>query len=308
MRHRKNFWGMFAVLVFAFLLAGCGDNGDSSNERDQSVYQPTLMPSLQATPMPAQDRTVSASVDGNGTSQATNQRIVIKSAELTITVENPAETVQEITQFAENTGGWIISSNVMTSNDVMTGEISIRVPAEQFTSAIESIKSSAIQVDSETVLGQDVTQEYTDLESELVNLELAEAQIQGFLELAEDTDAVLRVHDKLITVHGQIETAQGRLNYFSDSAAYSSIAVNLAQPEPEPEPIEKPAKKEDKGWQPSRTLENAWGSFVALMQVIADILIWVIVFFVPILLVLVVIVSPVWFGWRYWQRRDSLGN
>jgi hypothetical protein len=153
--------------------------------------------------------------------QETQIRMVIKNASLSIVVEEPSVTMDLISSLAERLGGYVVSSNlyrVQTDSglDIPQASISIRVPAEYLDQALGEIKSGAGQVLSENVSGQDVTQEYTDLESRLKNLERAEEQLAEILEASFETEDVLNVYNRLVEIREQIEVIKGEMKYAED--------------------------------------------------------------------------------------------
>jgi hypothetical protein len=77
------------------------------------------------------------------------------------------------------------------------------------------------------VNSQDVTAEYTDLNSKLVNLEAAEKQLQEIMDSANRTEDVLSVYSQLVATREQIEVIKGQMKYYEQSAALSAISVQL---------------------------------------------------------------------------------
>lgn len=125
--------------------------------------------------------------------QDLDQRIVIKNASLQIVAEDVPTAINSITQLAETMGGWVISSSTSkstrsTGEEVISGAIAIRVPAAQLNTALTQIKQQAASLDSESVTGTDVTQEYTDINSQITNLQAAERQLQALFDRAQSTD------------------------------------------------------------------------------------------------------------------------
>lgn len=153
--------------------------------------------------------------------------------------------------------------------------ITIRVAAERLDQALQMIKSGAEQVQSESVNGQDVTQDYVDLSSQLTNLQAAEHQLQEIMSRATKTEDVLRVYNELVRVRGEIETTQGRLRYYDEASSTSSIQVTVT-----PTPIVQPV--EIGGWRPLETARNAFQALVNLLQGAADVAIVVVIFAVPL--------------------------
>ena len=80
-------------------------------------------------------------------------------------------------------------------------DITIRVPAEKLNDALSRIKNESDQEPlSQGIDSQDVTKDYTDLQSILHNEEATEAQLQKFMEQATTTEDVMRVYSELVQV------------------------------------------------------------------------------------------------------------
>lgn len=233
--------------------------------------------------------------------ESVQTRIVLKNASLTLVVDDAQASLQSITQLAETMGGWVVTSNTSktTTNagiEVAYGSITIRVPAETLNDVLNQIKTGAISVDQENVTGQDVTQEYIDLTSQLGNLNAAEVQLQSIMEAARNTDDVLTIYNELVRIRGEIETTQGRIRYYEESAAYSSVSVSLT-----PQALE--TTIQIAGWSPGRTAENALASLINILRLAADLLITVAILVIPLLLIFGI---PVWLLYRTMKRRGII--
>jgi hypothetical protein len=198
-------------------------------------------------------------------------RIILKSASLQIVVDDAAASLTSIAQMAADLGGWVVNSStsqvLLASGDkVARGNITVRVPAAKLDDAMNRIKSGAGTVNSESVSGQDVTQQYVDLTSRLKNLQAAEEQLRSIMTDARKTEDVLNVYDQLVKVRGDIETTKGQIQYYDEASAYSSIAVDVT-----PKAIETPIQIA--GWSPGRTAQDALSTLVNALHFIADLLI-----------------------------------
>ena len=232
------------------------------------------------------------------------ERIVIRNANLVIVVEDPSASTVSISELAEQMGGYIVSLNVYQSTygdgvSATHASITIRVPAEHLNEALAEIKDASIEVRSENISGQDVTQEYTDLESQLRNLEAAEEElreIMGSLTKAED---VLRVYENLRQVRQEIEIIKGRMQYYEQSARLSAISVELL-----PDVVSQPLQIGR--WQPEGTAKEALQSLIKAMQFLANAAIWFVVFLLPVLLLLSIPFLVVrWFVIRRRSRKAA---
>lgn len=211
------------------------------------------------------------------------ERVVIRSANLSIVVPAPSESVQEISRLAEEMGGFVVSSNVSqtffqeANVSADRASITIRVPAERLDEALEQIRAGATEVRSENVSGQDVTQEFTDLQSQLRNLEAAEERLLEILENATETEDVLNVFNRLTQNQEQIEIVKGRIQYLSESAALSAISVDLI-PDVAAQPLQ------IGGWQPEGTAKEAFTALIRALRTLGDAAIWAGICVIPIAL------------------------
>jgi hypothetical protein len=230
--------------------------------------------------------------------QPQQERVILKDATLNITVKEVAGRVTEIGMMAEEMGGWIVSSSTSQSeayngDPLVYGNITVRVPADRLTEAMERIKVGAETVNSENVNGRDVTQSYVDLSSRLVNLEAAEIQLQTIMDAAKKVDEVLSVFTQLVTTRGEIESIKGQLAYYSEAAAFSSIQVSV-----NPIPVS-PVTQQTTGWSPLDTIEDALGALIGTVQSAVDTLIFLMIAVLPPLLVIGI---PVYLIFRRFRR------
>lgn len=234
----------------------------------------------------AQVRTTDGSVvDNFAGEQQLAERVVIRSASLSMVVPDPVASVKEISQLADKMGGFVVSSNTsqayFAEADVSAdrGSITIRVPAERLDEALESIKEGATEVRNENVSGQDVTQEFTDLQSRLRNLEAAEERLTEIMASASDTEDVLNVFENLRRVSEEIEIIKGRIQFLSESARLSAISVDLI-PDVAAQPLQ------IGGWRPEGTAKEAFSALVRALRFLGDAAIWSAICILPVGLIL----------------------
>jgi vacuolar-type H+-ATPase subunit I/STV1 len=238
---------------------------------------------------------------GNTTaSTAQTERLVIKNATLSIVVDDATVTVNNITKMAEEMGGFVVSLNTSqtlasSNRKVQSAKMVVRVPAEKLNEALAQIKKTSVEVVSENIAGQDVTSEYTDLKSQLTNLERAEKQMQTFLDQTKNTDETLKVYNQLVSIRQQIETVKGRMKYYEQSAALSAITLTIT-----PNALNIPIQVA--GWRPEGTVKESVEMLVKILQNLADFLIRFGIVCMPFIIVLGV--PSFFFGrwaWKKWM-------
>jgi len=225
------------------------------------------------------------------------QRMVIKNADLSVVVDDPLLKLDNIVALAEEMGGFVVDSNVW-QNTLSGGarvphvNVTIRIPAEHLDESLDRIKDGVSEIISENVSGQDVTSEYTDLESRLRNLEAAEAQLQQIMDEAVKTEDVLQVYNNLVSVREQVEVIKGQMKYFKDAAKLSRVSVDITANE-EPQPLQ------IGGWQPVGVAKDAVEVMINTLQTLGDIAIW---FGLCVLPIGIIIGIPLYFVIRYIRR------
>jgi Domain of unknown function (DUF4349) len=155
---------------------------------------------------------------------------VIKSATVTLEVEEDElqETLQNATSSAEKYGGFVVSTSVSEDEDDPTGSIVVRVPAPRFGDALADLESLGT-VASETVSGQDVTQEFIDLEARLRNYTAQETVLLRLMDRAQSVSDTIRVQNELQRVQLEIERLRGRITYLEDQTSMSTIELRVGE-------------------------------------------------------------------------------
>ena len=234
--------------------------------------------------------------------ERSERRLVIKNADLTIVVKDPITKMDAIASMAESMGGFVVSTTTGESylsdgtTKVPEGSIMVRIPAEKLNDALKEIKADAVDVQNETQSGQDVTKEYTDLESQLKNLNATEKKLTEIMEKAEATDDVLAVFNQLTQIRGQIEVIKGQMQYYEQSVALSAVSVRLIA-DKAIQPIE------IAGWQPQGEARDAVQALVNFFQNFATFLIWLVIFFIPIAAIIIVLIALLWrLGKWLWKK------
>lgn len=275
------------VLAAVLLLSACGGAQPAAAPYPEMAPMATAAPEAPA-PVAGSDAALESYEEAGAREPAQPQaqqppsdRLVIRNAYLSIEVAavNAAETA--IRNRAEQLGGYVVSVQTSGSDEDLRSSIVFRVPAEQFENALSGVEGLANKVFSRNVSGDDVTEEFVDLESRLRNLEATRERLLDLLTRATRVEDALQVNNALTDVQGQIEQIRGRMQYLTTSAAFSTISVDLT---PIPPP---PAIVQEDSWQPMlvarRALADVVGFGQALVELGIVLLVWTPVW-LPVLL------------------------
>ncbi len=146
----------------------------------------------------------------------------------------------------------------------------ITVPSDGFEGALDGLRGLGRRITTDAVKGQDVAEEFVDLESRERNLLAAEESLLGLYDRAESVDDTLDVQRELTNVRGQIEQAQGRIQYLERRTATSRISLTI-------EPVSAAAPPRQ-AWDPTITATRAWDASLRVLQTGATAVISAVVF------------------------------
>jgi hypothetical protein len=270
--------GSSALVLLVLALAGCGGGETEAGAGGISVgreAQRVGAPSGSGSDLAQSDEgAVGAPEDsatiGDPATLGDFGRKVVKTADLGVRSEEVRQSAAQAQQVAAAAGGSVFSSQIYRSEDSVTAQLILSVPSEEFEGVLDELRDLGEKVTTYTVSGQDVTQEYVDLESRERNLRATEESLLRLYSKAGNVEEALSIQRELTNVRGEIELVQGRIKYLDQHTAYSQITLDI-QPVTSPPPP-KPA------WDPGSVAAHAWTASLGVLQAIATALISAIVF------------------------------
>ncbi len=231
-----------SILVFGMIFAGCSktespavETGEVSSRGEEMIAMDEVQAEGAADEAAVEEEAAADTEIQYGEILVAGDRKVIKNAyiELEIVTGEFEETLSKLTNLAEQNGGFISNSQSYSDaeGNMTSGNITLRIPSDKYTSALERVKDMGT-VKSTSSSGQDVTQEYTDLESRLRNYEAQEEVLLDLMAQSKRVTDTLEVQRELSIVQEQIEIIKGRMQYLDDLISFSTIDVFFHEPEP----------------------------------------------------------------------------
>lgn len=258
------------------------DGADMYLAREEMRISPPYMPEPGASP---EDR------------DRVGQKI-IRTGSLMLRVDDAAKQMEALKQLAERMGGFISSANLTDNGGVKTAYATLRVPTDKYRSTVDEAKKLATLVLSEQESGDDVTDQFVDLEARLKAARAEEAQYLEILKTARTIEDTLAVTERLANVRARIEQMDGQMRYLNDKTSFATLSVTMT----EDTRIEAPTKT----WDPGETVRMATRALIETLQGLIDALIAFGVFFIglvlPILLVLGFIAWILMMAWKRFMK------
>ena len=289
---------VFLILILLCFVSNCSklDRAGSTGSAAKNVPEQSAEAQLaKGKNGPAQQVSLKQASDSQSMAEAMNRKI-IRNAELTLEVTTPQDVQRKISSIAESLGGFVVTSESkqrQTAEGAKPGvEISlvIRVPAAQFGAAMDQVRSAGNRVVQEKITGEDVTEEFIDLEARIKTQKALEDQFLEIMKRANKVEDALEVERQIAEVRTEIEKLEGRKRFLENRASLSTITATLQTPAT--------IAVNTSGF--GRDIREAVADSVQIAIAIVLFLIRFVIVMIPIFLLLIL---PLWLLARYFLRR-----
>jgi hypothetical protein len=305
MRNATICFLIFVMVTFV----GCGSELHTSKPQqsrvNESVASLPAGPIRTSTPQAGQAagrpeiQSQTASLQAADSAQTSTQAIerkIIRNAEISIETDSPNDAQRKIAAIAEKHGGFVVTSesreNPGNNQQLPATTVTVvaRVPAAKFGEAVEEIHRLGGRILREKISGQDVTEEYIDLEARIRTKRALEMQFLEIMKQARKVSDALEVQNQLAEVRTEIERLEGRRRFLENQSALSTITIALQTPAPIV------AATTSGFWYGVKT------AFGDGLDTAAEIVLGIIRFVIVMIPVLIFILLPCWFAFK-WLRR-----
>lgn len=302
------------VLSFILLLAGCSggmSNEDSKSSGDMAAKTESMENNTSDEISFSEAEQDSAATDGvsgeqkakTNTAELSVERMVIFNAEMNLRVKKFEKARNALELKAKSYNGYIVqSSSSRYDDEQQSGTMTFRIPQEHFQSFLNDAEGLSVQVYNRQVSGQDVTEEYVDIESRLKSKRAVEARLLDFMKEAKKTEDLLKISTDLARVQEEIEQIAGRKKYLENQSALSTVTITIEENDV---PVPKIDNENLNTWQ---KIKKQFADNINLLLAAGS---GVIVFFVgnlPILLIVGIFVTGIIIIVRRYTRRSENNN
>lgn len=263
--------------------------------------QPASKPQAQAAG--AADNASSGSASGfmaaaGSTEDGLNRKLIYK-ASLTMKVKDYGAAQSEIRDLVTLAGGYILQFSENSTAHELGGQFILKIPAGGFSSFLKDLDKIPVLANTQrNVQGQDVSEEYVDLESRLKAKQILETRYLEFMQKATKTDELVSFTNELGKIQEEIERIKGRMRYIDQNVSFSTVEIRVYQPE---------GKAADETGEEEKTslLEragDAMGASFGFLSRFGQGLVVLVASLLPLLAVLAVVGVP---GWLLYRRGDA---
>jgi hypothetical protein len=218
------------LFCVTLVIAGCGNARETATQEKPVPAAPTekKTPIALAPAGSGSEDTVQQDAAGAASSQEPalpQSRMVIKTASLSLRVRDVDSAFSKAVQLTEGSGGYVQAST-RSAEDGDSAELTLRVPPDQFLPLIKSLDSLGTE-ETKSIGGQDVTEEYYDLDAELTNKQEVRARLFQLLDRAAKVSDAIQVEEQLERVGADVNRIKGRMKYLTAMVGLSTVTLSI---------------------------------------------------------------------------------
>lgn len=309
-KHNK-IWIIIFLLGINLLFSGCASKNTTSITESviDSAPQASMTESKEEMKFDM-DVTQEKEESGNGNIQfnTTNElnRKIIKTGMINLQTKTFEESVQSVIDKVGAIGGFIQNCSIEGNNLYNTygkrsAQLSVRIPNGIFDTFMNESNQFG-NVTSKSIQGEDVTDQYMDVEIRLSTLEIQAERLKELLKQAGDLDKLFKIEKELGNVTYEIESLKGTLKKYDSLIDYSTIDIYIEEVDVYVEPI-----KEDTFFnQVKNTFINSVKGLVSVIQTLCLMIVAMIPFVIIIIPIIIITIKAL--SYRKKRKKESVEN
>jgi len=165
---------------------------------------------------------------------AENNRKLIKNVNLEMQTKEFDVLLESLSKKVQSMGGYIENSSIYGnryySTNTRSADYTVRIPSKQLDEFVSVVgEMGNITYKNEDV--QDVTLQYTDVESHKKALETEQDRLLELLEHAENMEDLLAIESKLSEVRYELENYTSQMRVLDNQIDYSTVYIHISEVE-----------------------------------------------------------------------------
>ena len=211
-------------LTALLALTGCSSMADSLEETSVSMGTPDIAYT--------EDMAVEMDMQGRADESAASfEPDIIRTGYLSLSVDSPSDTADEITGVVEAAGGRIASRSDYTPVDYgqPSSYLEARIPYDVLDATVESIQELG-DVQEVSLNSVDVSLQKIDLDARIDVLEAAIERLNELLAEAASTSDLIAVESALSERQAELDSLQSQRDYLSDQTLFATLSISLITP------------------------------------------------------------------------------
>lgn len=153
---------------------------------------------------------------------------LILNADLSLETQDFEKSAADIEKMTAEAGGYIESSGTYGDTGSRSANYTLRVPQEKFEQFYAQLGEN-MHVVSRSRSSEDVTEQYTDIETRLATLQTKHERLLSLLEKADKMEDIISLENALADCEYEIDSLTGSKRHYDDLVGFSTFYINLRE-------------------------------------------------------------------------------
>lgn len=216
------------------------------------------------------------------TSEKIIKKKIIKDGRLGIEVADLEASKIRIDSLTKTHGGYYANENFSNNDWELSYDLKIRIPSKNFEIFVAQIEFGKDKILYKSINARDVTDDFIDLETRLLNKKDYLKRYRELLLKAKNVKEIIEIEEKIRGLEEEIESTTGRLEYLSDQVNYSTLDISISKRR---DFKYDPEKRDNFSESLKKSLSKGWFGFIDFVLFVIKIWpFWIIVSVIIILL------------------------
>ncbi|MFC9701837.1 DUF4349 domain-containing protein [Streptomyces sp. NPDC056943] len=250
-----------ALLTASLVLTGCGAGADDSAGHAKGGGSAARADGGKAAPEGAADAASGSEKAPTAPGKAAQPQHVIRTASLSVEVEDAAKALVTARRVAAGAGGRVENESTERLDDTyVVSRVVLRVPQEQYDAVLTELAGTG-KLLARKADAKDVTEQVVDVESRIATQRASVARVRALMQRAEKLADVVTLEGELSRRQADLESLLAQQSSLKDRTTLATITLELTEKE-------KPGadKEEDEGrpgfWD---ALSGGWNALVGAL-------------------------------------------
>ena len=219
---KKRLFPLFLALLLLLSACGAGVGNSASAAAGDSGSMPDAANGW------TEDASADTAESGADFSAVRKNAKLILNANLTLETQDFDKASADIEKMAADAGGYLESSSLSGDAGSLHASYVLRIPQEKFEAFYEQLGSS-VHVVYSSRSSEDVTEQYTDIETRLATLTTKHERLLALLDQADKMEDIISLENALADCEYEIDSLTGSKRHYDDLVGFSTFYVDLEE-------------------------------------------------------------------------------
>ena len=223
----RKYWLCIAIAGVLTIISGCGAGSGSKSSANEGYIMETAAGAMEyGNAGVSAEREMISEDAAAGAASGTENRATVETEQFEQLMTALETQIKQIGGYIEDE---TVSGNQLDwqGNPMMRwADLTVRVPKDRLDEFLNGVESAG-NVIRRSENTQDVTLQYSDIESHKKTLKIEQDRLWALLEKADSMDSIIALEERLSDIRYELESYESQLRLYDNQIEYSKVTLNI---------------------------------------------------------------------------------